>query len=106
MKHESKRKVEETIIEYTCDICGAQAPGRKCCICEIDICELHTHREPDKWGDHSEKYCAECWEIGKPFREIIEEVENRLYNEIDNINKEWRNTAIDNRKKKIDIKNE
>ena len=50
--------------------------------------------------------CVECWEIGKPFREIMEEVENRLNNEIDNIDKEWRNIAIDNRKKKLGIKNE
>ena len=84
MKHESKRKVEEITV------CGA--------------CRQHTHREPDKWGDYSEKYCTECWGIGNPFRYSMEEVENRLNNEIDNIDKEWKNIAIDNRKKKLGIK--
>lgn len=106
MKHESKKQVEEIIMEYTCDICGKPASGRKCHICTIDICEQHTHREPDKWGgDYSDKFCIECWEIGKPFREKMEEVENRLYNEVGNINKEWKIMAIDNRKKKLGTKN-
>lgn len=105
MKHEYKKQVEENVVEYTCDICGKPASGRKCCMCAIDMCEQDTHREPDKWGgDYSEKYCIECWEIGKPFRERIEEIETRLYKEVDNINKEWKNVAIDNRKKKSNQK--
>lgn len=107
MEHKSKKLIEDVSIEYTCDLCGARASGRKCCICGIDVCDEHAHREYDKWGgDRSDKYCVDCWEIGEPFREKMKETENRLYNEVDNINKEWRNTAMDNRKKKSDTKND
>jgi len=74
--------------KYFCDYCGELIPYSRyepiyCCMCERDICDSHVAYQEYE-GDTLEKYCPECWELGKEYLakiEELEEEEERLYDE-------------------------
>ncbi len=100
MKKEYVKMVERKIVDVTCDICGEIAKGRQCCICKRDVCDTHAHREYDRYGgDHSEKYCIECWNARKPFENILKELEEKYYSDIEKIEQEWKDSILDKKRK-------
>lgn len=100
MKKEYTKLVEQKIVDVICDICGANAKGRQCRICGRDICNIHAHWEYDRYGgDYSEKYCIECWEIGKPYRDKLEELEKKYGSEIARVEEEWKSEALNKKRK-------
>lgn len=70
-----------------CDICGASAKTW-CCKCKKDLCNKCVEHEDYDSGDYrGDCYCKECWDLGTPYRQKIEELEN----EIDILYREWDN---------------
>lgn len=100
MRKEYTKLVERKIVDIICDICGETAKGRQCCICGRDVCNIHAHFENDRYGgDYSEKYCIECWEISKSFRDKKEELEKKYESDIANVEKEWKNEVLNKKRK-------
>ena len=90
--------------KLTCDCCGKEIESftdYTCYICKKTICpECIGHRE--MWfDDYSEVYCEHCWEIGKPYFNKIELLQEKiliLYDEICELETEWRSECINNLK--------
>ena len=84
------KKTEEIIThkitkkEIFCDDCGKDISNTMsynkgvCCICRKDLCRDCIAHEDDDGSDYTDKYCKSCWETGKPFREEIETLENKI----------------------------
>lgn len=94
---EEKVITEEVIKEtYFCDICKEKMTKfRKCAICKRDICMMHARCDYGE-GDSYDVYCIDCWNIGKSFRQKMEEESERSYKVIENLDKEWRKAALKN----------
>ena len=48
----------------------------KCC--GKDICKDCIEHEENDGGDYSDYYCSKCWYLGEPYRDKINELEERL----------------------------
>lgn len=97
MIKETTETMEYVIKHKYCDVCGKEinlgmaCSVVKCEICHKDLCETCIGKETDTSGDYREVYCKTCWEIGKPYRQAIQEHENA----IDKLNEEWSNKCCD-----------
>jgi hypothetical protein len=93
-----KKRLETRQIELEerfCDICGKPAKGRHCLICERDLCNDHAIRKNEEWGgDHSDKYCIPCWDVGEPIRKRKQELTEIYEKELENLEEEWIRRAI------------
>ena len=100
MKKE-REEIKKIIVEnYYCDICGDKAEDSWgnpyiCRICHRNICNKHLIRD-DSWdsGDYPDKYCKNCWDIGKKYRDEIEKIKESSEAEADKKNEEWYQKAI------------
>jgi hypothetical protein len=75
--------------EYYCDICEKKA-NCQCHCCKKDLCYSCAVFDNNNGNDdYPDKYCKSCWEIGKPFREKIEESSEKSYKEEERLKAEW-----------------
>ena len=82
---EEKTLQTVTIKHRYCDICGSEVTKlNSCTCCGKDIC-LKCVGYSTNDSDYPDYYCVKCWNIGKPYRKKIRELEQQ----IDNINQEW-----------------
>lgn len=83
------RKEKEVItkqVEYTCDFCTE--PGRyRCECCHKDVCYKHGRDDGD--GDHPDRFCFKCWEVGESFRKEIYKIHNDAYAMEEKLRAEW-----------------
>jgi len=74
-----------------CDICGDEitiglaCSVAKCIYCGKDLCEKHIGHEEDTYSDYRTVYCENCWEFGKYYRPLIDELDNKKHQ----LYKEW-----------------
>lgn len=78
VEKEEVRKVK--ITEYYCDECGEEASDSFgnpyiCKICYKNFCNKHIVRDDRHWGDYPDKYCQNCWDIGKKYMDKIKEID-------------------------------
>jgi hypothetical protein len=81
------RTVKTTTVH--CDFCGVDVTkenitSRTCVICGRDICKEHIG-QMNYEGDYIKITCTHCWEIGKEYRDKIEQLEE----EIEKTQEEW-----------------
>jgi len=88
------KKQKEVIERHKyCDVCGTKisiemACGKaKCEYCGKDLCDKCVGYEESNSGDYRIVYCAECWDIGKDYRPIIKQHEDK----VDQLYDEWIN---------------
>jgi hypothetical protein len=101
MKKTEKRIREISEDHYFCDLCGkGMRYYGTCSMCGRDICKKCTEYDERDNGDYPNKYCKECWEIGRIFRELEEIVRNefemKLEEMLEEIQKQWISEAIKN----------
>ncbi len=82
---EETKTQEEVIKRHKfCDVCGNEISSTMACsraVCECcgkDLCEKCIGHEDSSCGDYRIVYCKRCWEIGEPYRAVIDELENRI----------------------------
>ena len=87
------KKQKEVIERHKyCDVCGAKISielscGKaKCEYCEKDLCDECVGHEESNSGDYRIVYCAKCWDIGKEYRPIIKQHEDK----VDQLYDKWR----------------
>lgn len=94
MQVQSTEIKEIQVVKKFCDICGKEAKGRPCRICQRDICNEHAYRHLDEWGgDSSTKYCNDCWKIGNLFRRRMSVLSEIYIKEIEDLEQEWEKKA-------------
>lgn len=89
----TETKIQEEMIENHkfCDVCGAEiriglaCSAAYCMYCRKDLCENCIGHENSTMVDYRDVYCKQCWELGKQYRPIIEE----LHLKIESLYKEW-----------------
>lgn len=90
-----KYKEEVITYAYICDSCGKESSHRRVCsICNRDICYKCINFDPRDIGDYSEKFCADCFQIGKPYLEKMSVEEEKFGAIIKEIEQDWRDEAI------------
>lgn len=95
MQQTRKETKEVEIIDRFCDICNRPAEGRKCEICQRDVCYLHGHIEYWEMGDGYEKYCISCWKVGESTRERKDRLLKIYETAIADLGEEWKRIAIE-----------
>lgn len=81
---------------YRCDLCGKVFWHKiTCSICNRDICTNCTFFDPRCDGDHPEKYCKQCFDIGKEYFDRMENEREKFDVLIEEIEQEWRDKAIE-----------
>ena len=91
MWKETKKQQEVTERHKYCDVCGAEiiiglaCSSAKCMYCGNDLCEKCIGHEDGTHGDYRDVFCKKCWEIGEPYRPVID----KLHTEIDQLYSEW-----------------
>jgi len=91
------KETTETIkvVVYNCDVCGKTLDRvNRCHICEKDLCYCCTTYDDRDCGDYPTKYCDQCWDIGKPYREKMATIENESDEKICKLNAQWKNEAM------------
>jgi len=79
---------EVTKLVMVCDYCNGK--GRySCTLCRKDLCRKHTYHDYSGGGDYSTRYCLVCWEKGESFRAKMVELEQKLEQELDQVELEW-----------------
>jgi len=99
MKKEREEIRKQTVVSYYCDECGKPASNEwghpyVCSICKRHFCDKHIHHEYEWGGDHADLYCYHCWNIGKKYRDEVEQIRNETDEKIDKKNNEWYQEAI------------
>ena len=83
IKTEQKTQTIDVRKRY-CDDCGKFLPSGMACsvarceYCGKDLCNSCIGHEEHNSSDSREVYCKRCWDIGKPYREEIAELEERV----------------------------
>lgn len=81
-------------IDYFCDWCGKKVDPypwfggvAACVICGRHTCSEHAANwhEMNTGSDYEEEFCHECWEIGKPYRDRIGQLED----EVEALQQDW-----------------
>ena len=91
MIKEEKILKENTIYHKYCDDCETEIKFdmaclvAKCEICGKDLCNNCVEFEESNTGYYRTVYCKKCWEIGEPYRNQIELLENK----IEELSEEW-----------------
>lgn len=86
------RKVQVKIPHYICDVCNKEVKTIKSCIvCKRDVCPACRYDDYSYGGDYPEIYCKHCWELGQPYREQIELIEDEADSKIDQETEAWHN---------------
>jgi hypothetical protein len=91
-----EQKVEK--ITYTCDFCAKKIGGEdwpwrhECHICGRYACSAHG-QYGDEPGDYPNFYCNECWKIGEDYRKTMKEIEDKMYEKIEECEKAWHSAA-------------
>ena len=95
MKKTSEVKVPAKTIKATtrkvesvyCDIDNVRIPRGsvygQCTLCNRDVCQQHTRRDPRDWGDYPARYCDICYRLkfeGK-YNDIYDELQANLERE-------------------------
>jgi len=94
MKKEKKVMKEVTEKYIECDFCGEKVNYNYtghggCLMCGRDACPKHMHLDHD-YSDYPDAYCLSCWEIGEPFREQLDILEEEYKEKVKKIKKEWK----------------
>lgn len=90
------RVVEEKCVIYACDICKLECgtePNkylRTCKMCGKEVCRTCRTTQYEGGSDYSTCYCNRCWEIGTPFREQYEALENKCAIEQNEVLDKWK----------------
>ena len=86
------KTTKEISVKYKyCDVCGDEikigmaCSVARCTMCKIDLCDRCVGKENYTGGDYREVYCKQCWDIGEPYRKLIQEHEKA----IDELNDDW-----------------
>ena len=69
---------EVEVTTHFCDMCNVPKISKnKCCICSIDICQSHTYKDYEEYDyDYGgDKYCLNCWDIVKPYKDRIKAID-------------------------------
>lgn len=97
--------IETPVTGYLCDWCGQEIGftffhPRSCGMCGRYACEEHHNGwwEESFGGDWPDLRCKECQDIGKPYLQHIEELEQATGEQMD----AWRAAARANAAKQID----
>jgi len=86
---------ESTKYSYICDICGkGYSNNRTCSICNADICHGCTRLDPRSIGDYPEKFCIDCFNVGKKYLDLICIEQEKFDVLVENLEQEWRGEAI------------
>ncbi|MEA3317560.1 MAG: hypothetical protein U9R54_06345 [Bacteroidota bacterium] len=79
-----KVSIKTTRTEIFCDDCGEkinwdlQCSVPRCEYCGKDLCEKCIEYEAPTTGDYREVYCKSCWEIAKPYRKKMANLEDEI----------------------------
>ena len=81
-----------------CDECEKGA-SHQCKMCYKDLCGWmangHAIKDPyDSGGDYPNYFCKKCLEIGKPFRKIIDECQEKEDKAFEDCNKKCKEQKI------------
>ena len=80
---------------WFCDICGEErimgCSKHICSICGCDVCD-GCSREDD--SSEYEHFCPKCWEIGVPYRKILDITREEYYTRVAAIEKTWRDEVM------------
>lgn len=88
---------KEEIIKYSyvCDICGKGTEHHRICsICGRDLCSSCTKFDPRDMGDYPEKFCDQCFNIGRKYLDRFSVEQEKFDTLIEEIEQEWRDEAI------------
>lgn len=81
---------------YSCDLCGKISRHRRICsICNRDICSSCTFFDPRCIEDYRDMYCESCFNIGEEYFRRMEEERKKFDIVIEEIEKEWKEKAIE-----------
>ena len=58
------------------------------------MCRKHTILDPDDYGDYPDRYCFDCWEIGKEHREKIFSIQFEADQKKNEEERKWTEKAI------------
>lgn len=108
-KEETKYiQVKKKEVQYICDICGktvknnkgccGSSPIMKCDKCDIDVCSKCRLLHFEGGSDYpSGCYCLACWDIGKKYKQQMEEAYTDYENTLDTLEDKWKEDCITNR---------
>jgi hypothetical protein len=72
-------KKTEEVIDWFCDRCEVSMQFRHgCMICGRMACIDCGMWDPQDDSDYPGRYCKICWEVGKPFRAEIQQLQERF----------------------------
>lgn len=84
----------QKIKEYFCDECGKRTGFNNICImCKKYLCSKCIVFDDRDYGDYPDRYCQKCWEIGRPYRLKIAELEQECDEKIEELQNNWEKIA-------------
>lgn len=63
-------------------------------MCGKHICEKHTIYDNRDFGDYPDRYCKSCWNIGKIYREKMDNIEMKADMLQDRLANKWKIEAL------------
>jgi hypothetical protein len=91
-----KKEVTETTTKIVdiCDLCKNKEGYCECNICHRMLCcDCRTLDNFNKWGDYKGDFCQACWDIGKTYRKLENETQEKCDIAMEDIWLEWKKEA-------------
>jgi hypothetical protein len=97
MREEVGEEIVRTLYDITCDFCNIKTKGISsvllpkwhCKICKRDTCHKCMRYDYRYSDDYPDKYCPECWEVGKHYLKLLEIEQYRHDDKVDDLEKRW-----------------
>lgn len=95
---EDKETVEKAI--RICDVCRVEKTVNRCKGCGVDLCRsCAVWWQTDPWygidcGDYPDRVCSACAEKSTPFVKAAEELRQRCEEEIESLEKAWKEVCV------------
>lgn len=91
-KKELTQRVDE-VTRWYCDICGKETTcgnsKHTCKMCRCDVCSGCSHVVEEYWH-----YCPVCWEIGKEFHKILDELQSSYDRNVEITIGAWKSAVL------------